>query len=188
MCAQVKRVHGIPVTPVARTLCDLASVVHPLRVERALDTCLAQRLVTIPAVWRSLDDLPRRGRKGTGLMRRLLLVRGSDYVAPASELERRLLALLQAAGLPAPAREVDVGDTDGWVGRVELVYREARLLIEADSRLHHSSVSDRRADAARDARLDAGGWHVHRVTSDQIIRRPHEVVAQVEAALASAAA
>jgi len=187
-CARVKWVRGIPTTPIARTLCDLASVVHPLRVERALDTCLAQRLVTVPAVWRAVDDLPARGRKGTGLIKRLLSARGDGHVAPPSALERRLLELLESAALPPPAREVDVGDADTWVGRVEFVYRDAKLLVEADSRLHHSSLSDRRADAARDRRLTEAGWRVLRVTWEQVTTRPHEVSERIEAALTSAVA
>lgn len=54
-------------------------------------------------------------------MRELLSARGEGYVAPASELEARLLEALRDGGLPAPAREIDLGDPDGWVGRVELV-------------------------------------------------------------------
>src|SRR5207248_6622488 len=133
-------------TSVARTIFDLCGVVHPKRAERALDNCLSRQLVTVPALWRVHGDLAEHGRAGTVLLRELLLARGKGYVAPASELEARLLDVLEQAGLPAPAREINVGDSDRWVGRVELVHREAKVSIEADSRLHHSSKLAREAE------------------------------------------
>jgi hypothetical protein len=182
-----KIVDGLAVTTVARTLFDLAGSVHRKRVDRAIANCLTGRLVTLPALWRVHDDLAACGRTGTVLMRELLVARGEGYVAPASELEARLLQLLLEAGLPMPEREVDVGDSDGWVGRVEFVYREARLLIEADSRLHHSDVLDFERDRARDNRLMAAGWRILRITWQMITERPDEVVALVRRALAAPA-
>jgi hypothetical protein len=181
-------VDAIPTTVVARTLFDLAATVHPRRVERALDNCLARRQVTLPAVWKVLDDLADHGRVGTAMMRGLLAVRGAGFVAPASELEARLLRVLRDAGLPPPAREIDVGDAHGWVGRVELVYREARVLIEADSRRHHSSALDFHSDRRRDNRLMAHGWRVMRFDWATVTRRPADVVALVRAALGATAA
>ncbi|TML64774.1 MAG: DUF559 domain-containing protein [Actinobacteria bacterium] len=181
----VKILDGLPVTSVARTVFDLCGIVHPKRAERALDNCLSRKMVTVPALWRVHGDLAEHGRAGTVLLRELLLARGKGYVAPASELEARLLDLLEKAGLPAPAREVNVGDSDRWVGRVELVYRDAKVLIEADSRLHHTSKLDREADLARDNRLVAAGWRVLRITWEMLRDRPDEVVSLVRSALHS---
>lgn len=116
-------------------------------------------------------------------MRVLLQTRGSGYVAPASELERTMLELIEDAGLPLPAREIDVGDTDGWVGRVELVYRTAKVLIEVDSRLHHTALDDYEHDRARDNRFVAEGFRVLRFTADQISSHPSVVVTTLRRAL-----
>ena len=88
-------VDGIPVTSVARTVFDLCGCVHPARAERALDHCLARRMVTIPSCWRVLYDLAERGRPGTAWMRVLLQARGEGYVAPASKLEQTMLTLIR---------------------------------------------------------------------------------------------
>lgn len=183
----VRVIDEIPVTSYARTLFDLAGLVHPMRAERALDNCLSRRLVSMPACWRVFADLAEHGRSGSATMRELLGARGNDYVAPASELEAQLLDLLHHAGLPTPAREIDLGDADQWIGRVELVYRDQRVLIEADSRLHHSALLDRRADEQRDKRFRAAGWDVLRFTWEQVTKHPSEVVAKVRAALRRAA-
>ncbi|HEU5301086.1 MAG TPA: DUF559 domain-containing protein [Acidimicrobiia bacterium] len=176
-------VDGIPVTSVARTVFDLCGCVHPARAERALDHCLARRMVTIPSCWRVLYDLAERGRPGTAWMRVLLQARGEGYVAPASKLEQTMLTLIRDAGLPPPAREVDVGDADGWVGRVELVYREAKVLVEVDSRVHHTALADYERDRARDNRLVAEGFRVLRFTWDQISNHPKVVIDTLRRAL-----
>jgi len=70
--------------------------------------------------------------------------------------------------LPEPARQVDVGDNDGWIGRVDLAYTNRKLVVEIDSVLHHSTLVDRRADEVRDRRLRAAGWRVERITEDDL--------------------
>jgi hypothetical protein len=186
--AHVTQVDNIPVTTAARTLFDLAATIHPLRAERALDNCLARAIVALPAVKQVFDDLAKRGRTGTALMRELLQARGPGYVAPASDLESCFLRLVEDAGLPLPERELDVGDAHTWMGRVEFVYPRARLLVEIDSRLHHSSLLDLEADKARDNRLMAAGWRVLRVSAPMLRQRPDGVANLVESALAVAVA
>ena len=75
------------------------------------------------ALWRVLDDHAARGRAGSGVLRQLLIERGGRYAAPESELEARFIALVSASGLPQPERQVDLGDADSWIGRVDFVYR-----------------------------------------------------------------
>lgn len=162
-------VEGIPTTRVGRTLIDLAGVLHPARTERAVDNCLAARTVTVGTLRAAFIGLAKPGRKGIALMRRLLDERGDGYVPPASELEACFVALLRSHHLPQPARQVDLGDGDGWVGRVDFVYADARLIIELDGKRHHSSTLDVEADEARDRRLRAAGWRVERFGWDDII-------------------
>jgi hypothetical protein len=170
-----KTVDAIPTTTVARTLFDLCAVVHPKRAERAVDNCLARKWVTLPALWRVLDDLAIQGRNGTCALREILMERGDDYVAPASELERRFVDLVRRSALPPPAREVNLGDTDQWNGRVEFVYRDEGVLIEIDSRVHHSELLDFENDRDRDNRFAAQGLRVLRFTYRMLKDDPFEV-------------
>ncbi len=112
-------VEGISTTTLARTVVDLAGVVHAKQVERTLDNCLARRLVTIDALRSALLLLGRKGRPGIAVMRWLLDERTDDYVAPESGLEVRALELIRSAGLPDPVRQLDIGDDRGWIGRVD---------------------------------------------------------------------
>ena len=169
-------VDGIPCTRVARTLVDLAAVLPPGRTERAIDNCLAAGHVTTHALAAVAAELARPGRPGTALLRGLLQERSKGYVAPASELEARFLALVRSAGLPAPVRQHDVGDSGRWMGRGDFAYPDLRLLIELYSRRHHMSKLDFEADRDRDNRRVAAGWRPVRFTWAAVTSRPTEVV------------
>jgi hypothetical protein len=164
---------------VARTLFDLCGdrEVRPGRTARALDTALARRLVTMPALWRVLDELAERGRRGTVWMRTLLMERGHRYVPPESELEARFIALVHRYGLPVPERQVDLGDSDQWIGRVDFVWRAARLIVEVDGAEFHDGLLDRQHDAERDERLAATGWTVLRLRWADVVDSPDQVAA-----------
>ncbi len=185
---QVAVVDGIPVTCPERTVLDLCGSVHPLRAERALDNCLAMEATTVGRLGVMLAETGRRGRAGTALLRRLLAVRTADYVPPASELEALLLAVLAAAGLDSPARQEWVGGTRAPVGRVDFVYRDRRVVIEADSRRYHSAWLDVQADHRRDLLLTAAGWRVIRVNWHQLVDDPGLFVDALRATMVSTAA
>lgn len=112
---------AIPVTTVVRTLFDLAGVVHPARLERALDNALSRRFTTTIALHELTSELALHGRPGSTVMRALMAERGTGYIPPESGLEARFLSLLRSNGLPEPARQVDVGG-ERWVGRVDFAY------------------------------------------------------------------
>lgn len=182
-------VAGIVTTRPARTLVDLAAVVHPGRTERAVDNCLAAGSVTFGSLHETFLDLAGRGRKGVAVMRAILGERDADYVPPASELEALFHELIRAAGLPEPVRQLDVGDSQGWVGRVDFAYPRIRLLIELDGRRFHSALLDRQADKRRDERLATGGWrHVVRLSWFDIVHRRAEVLDLLRRLLVEAAA
>jgi very-short-patch-repair endonuclease len=169
-------VDGIAVTRVPRTLFDLAAVVHPLRAERAVDNCLASGTVSLAALGSVAAELSRKGRTGSALMRRFLEERGAGYVAPASELEARFLDLVRSAGLPEPVRQVDLGDLEHWIGRVDFAYPDVRVVIELDGRRWHDSKLDMESDQRRDQQLAAAGWRVVRVRWAQLVDEPDDVI------------
>ncbi len=114
----LRRVEGIPVTGPARTIFDLAGVLHAARTERALDNALARRLTTMADLHKVADVLAAPGPDGSALMRRLLAERDASYVAPESNLERRFESILRAAGVAVPLRQRDVGGAE-WIGRAD---------------------------------------------------------------------
>jgi hypothetical protein len=178
---QVRVVRGIPASCPERTLLDLCGCVHPGRAERALDNALAMELTTVQRVGMMLAETGARGRDGTALLRRILDVRTQEYIPPESELEALLDAVLSSAGLPLPTPQVSVGGTQTPIGRVDRVYREARVVIEADSRRYHSAWLDQQADHRRDLLLAAAGYRIVRVNWHQLIREPELLIRAVKA-------
>jgi len=97
-----------------------------------------------------------------------------------SEAERKLLRLIRAADLPVPETNARVHRY-----RVDLLWRDAKLVVEVDGYRFHSSRAAFERDRARDATLVAVGYAVVRVTWRQLVERPEIVVARISAALAT---
>jgi very-short-patch-repair endonuclease len=190
----VTAIDGLPVTTLPRTIFDLAGLVSEARrerglpslaerqVERALDDALVGGL-SLAAMHRVLAELGGRGRPGTSLVRQLLSVRGTGYVATESELEDLLVAVVVASGLEAPERQRDLGGMTP-VGRVDFVFRAARVVIEADGRAHHTALLDADADRWRDLELSAAGFVVIRVTWRQLTMEPERFLVALRQLLA----
>lgn len=178
-------VDGITTTRVARTLVDLAGVLHPLATERAVDNCLSAKMVDYHELRGTFYELASRGRKGVATIREILDARSPLYIPPASDGERAFLALLHAAGLPEPVRQLDVGDEHDWIGRIDLAYPTHRIVIEVDSDRHHTSKLDREADALRDRRLRAAGWIVVRVSESELRTGAPAAIRQLRELLAA---
>ena len=173
--AHVRLLEWIPVTTPARTIFDLAGVLHPGRTERALDNALARRLTTVTGLLQVTEELARQGRPGSTLMRRFLADRAGAYVPPESNLEARFHAVARKAGLHSLVRQRDVGG-DEWIGRVDFLDPQKRLIVEVDSDLHHSTPLDEAADARRDSAMAEAGYTVVRIKEHDLWHRPGEVV------------
>jgi very-short-patch-repair endonuclease len=168
-------IDGIPVTALPRTIFDLASPLPMGRVARALDHSLAYGLAPVERFWDVFFDLAERGRTGTRVMRVLLNERAGNYVAPASELEDLFRAMVRRYGLPEPRAQIDLGDDENWIGRVDYLF-PANLVVETDGRRYHSALLDRQSDADRDERLRTSGRRILRFTWQDIVDRPDACV------------
>jgi hypothetical protein len=114
---------------------------------------------------------------------RAVLEGRADEVPGQSQLEALCRAVILGAGLPEPEWEVDISDHEGWIGRVDGLYRAPRIVIECDSRRWHGQSADEAHDARRDARLVAGGHIVLRPTWWDLTRRAEAFVAELSALL-----
>ncbi|MBK5289216.1 MAG: DUF559 domain-containing protein [Acidimicrobiia bacterium] len=183
----VQLISGIPVTTLARTLFDLSAVIRAERLARAIDTALGRGSLTLVDPSRVARDMGTRGRRRATVIRSILEARGDGFVAPASVLEQEFVDLITAGELPQPDRQVDLGDDDGWIGRVDFLYRDSRIVIETDGKEHHTALLDRMADADRDRRLTAAGWRVLRFAWFDIVHRPEWTLDRLRAAMRSPA-
>jgi very-short-patch-repair endonuclease len=185
---ELRCLEGIPVVSPCLALLQLAGMrdVHPGRVARAVDAAWSDRLVS----YRSLDALiarmSQRGRPGLTLLRDLVSERGPNHVPPASNLESRVAQILQSAGLPPMRRQVDSGDGDGWIGRVDFRAERVPLVLEVQSERFHRGLTAEAADRQRLARLASAGFEVVEVTDLEVFHDPQAICDRVATALARA--
>lgn len=172
-------VAGIPATSVARTLVDLADVVKPEPLAKALEEAERRHLLDV----RALEDaLARtRGRHGRGhaaIRAALAQHAATGAQLTRSPLERAFLALLDAHGLPRPRVNAWVGDME-----VDATWPRQRVAVELDGWSAHATRAAFARDRERGNALQTRGWIVLRFTHGQVTREPAAVARTVREAL-----
>jgi len=138
----------IPVTTPARTLIDLATQLDGERLEAAVNEADGLGLIDPETLRHAADE--RSVLHGVPALRKILDRR--TFTLTDSELERRFLPLVRAAGLPAPLTQQQL---NGF--RVDFYWPELRLVVEADSLRYHRTPSQQARDRLRDqAHVEAG--------------------------------
>lgn len=181
--AHVTFMEDLRVTTPERTIIDLAAVLNEGHLARILDQGLARGKISMELLTELFSNLARRGKPGTVKLRRLIEARGEGYVPPESELERRLVKVLDRAGLPEPVRQFEAPWLRPVNGRVDLAYPDGRLLIEGDSRRWHQLIQAFETDRLRDNAAQLAGWRILRFTWREIEEYPERVVRTVHHAL-----
>lgn len=169
---------GIPVTSPFRTLLDLAAVVTPRQLERALSEATVQRLTEAVPMARLLDR--HRHRPGAARLKAVLDRAQAGTTLTRRELEERFLAFVDAHGLPRPAINATIRLEDFFV-EADAAWRERRLVVELDSYGFHAHREAFERDRERDRALQVAGWRVVRLTWRQL----HENGAAVDGELRS---
>ena len=172
---EMARKDGVPITPPARTIVDLAATETESVVERAINEALVQRLTTTRQIL-SLAD--RRRSRGVAELRRVAAATDEPQLT-RSEAEQRTRALIRRARLPAPRANVRIGAYE-----VDFLWPEQRFVLEVDGYAFHSTRSAFERDREKDAHLAANGYRVARITWRQLTLAPEAVVARIAQALA----
>jgi predicted transcriptional regulator of viral defense system len=155
----------IPVTTVPRTLFDLATVLRPRQLERALNEAEVLRLWDELSLLDLLRRYPRRA--GNRTVRAVLEARNAGAKVMRSDLEVLFLLFVDETGLPEPEMNATV---EGF--EVDAVWREQRIAVELDSRTFHLTAAAFETDRERDRILVAAGWRPIRITWKQLERTP----------------
>jgi hypothetical protein len=158
---------------VARTLIDLAAVVHRDRVVKAIEASERLELFDL----RAIDDAIARAptRKGVRSLKRAL----AAYRPPPttkSGLERGVLRELYEAGLPEPRINTLLHGVEP-----DLYWPEARLVVELDGSPYHRSPRELARDRRKDALLTCHGETVLRFTDERLEQDMEGAIADVVA-------
>ena len=160
---EITQRNRIPVTTIPRTLFDLATILRPRQLERAMNEAETQRLLDDLSLHDLLARYPRR--PGTPAIRALLAARAAGATVTRSELEVKFLEFVDELGFPIP-------QTNQWIEGFEIdcLWREQRLAVELDGRAFHDTLQAYERDRERDRLLQAAGWRPIRVTWRQLER------------------
>lgn len=169
---------GLRVTSGARTWAELVP-------RLGLDDAVVLGDAVLRHGWADLVELTawaaRPGRRGAGRMRAAIPLLEPRTDSP---METRLRLLIVRAGLPRPAANVDVVVDGGWLARPDLSYPALKIAIEYDGDHHRTDRRQWQRDIGRRRGLEDAGWLLVIVTADDVLRRPHEIVARIGRAIA----
>jgi hypothetical protein len=177
--------NGIPVTTVARTILDLASVLDRERLHQAVSKAEARGLSDAVALPELLER--HRGKRGVAVLRRIIGDTRLGLDVTRSELEIEFQAFLGGRGFERPEINAVV-EVAGRRLEVDCLWRDQRVIVEVDSRTHHLDATAFESDRARDRALTAAGWVPLRVTAKSLRRHSAAVAAELRAALDGRAA
>jgi hypothetical protein len=177
--ADVANVDGIPVTSPARTCLDMAAIVSPHVLDEILEEAERHRVLDLTA----FTAVCGRGRSGSKALKRALALYEPIPGWTRSRLERRLFRALRKAGAPLPAVNVWVDDQE-----CDLVWHDARLVVEIDGDVWHSTTAARHRDPRRDAKLHLAGYAPFRVPENRLVHDIGGVVDDIAALLRRPAA
>jgi predicted transcriptional regulator of viral defense system len=183
--ADTRVVNGIPVTNVERTLVDLASLIDRDKLAIALDDALRRRLTHVTRLRRRLDRTGTAGRKGTGVLAKLLFERNGLEAFPESALETSFYEFICRWKLPPPRLQERMRDEDGRVIRVDFFYPHARLAIELESFAWHSGRDAWERDLRRRNRMETTGLTVLHYTAGDLARRQPQMARDISGLLAA---
>jgi very-short-patch-repair endonuclease len=169
---------GIPVSTVARTLFDIAERSAPHELRSAWDEASRLRLLRVPEVAAVYER--GRGRIARTRIRPFLLAEQRYVEDTASPLEDRFAAFVVAQRLPPPQTNVLV---DG--DEVDVLWPEARLIVELDSWEFHAHRAAFEKDRDRDTDHLLANYRTVRVTHRRLSYGPDRLAAQLRALLAT---
>ena len=153
-----------------------ASTLNLLDLVTAGDWLLRRRRSTLVRLHSAVQTYPGRGV--VPARRAVMLVR--ERVDSPRETWLRLCLVL--AGLPMPECNLVIGDDQGPMGRVDLVYLAYKLIIEYEGDQHRTNRNQWNADIDRHEDFARDNWTLIRVTSERA-RWPRQVVRSVYRAL-----
>jgi hypothetical protein len=146
--------YGSPVTTPARTLIDLADVIDPASLTRAVNEARLRRLLSDDDLTVTIKTSP--GRRTAGLT--------PTHAPTRSVFEDTFLRFVDRYGLPYPEVNQVIHGYE-----VDMLWRRQRLIVELDGRQHEYAFEH---DRERDAHLLAHGLSTIRVTWRRLTGEP----------------
>jgi hypothetical protein len=172
---------GLRHTTPIRTAWDVGALERTATAVGVLDALVATGRLDVAQLQHVIRE--GVGRWGAQRVRRAFELVDARSESPPESWVRVACAL---GGLPAPVPQYDVVHEGAWLGRVDLAWPDARLIVEYEGEYHFDGLQIIRDDR-RYEQLIAAGWRVIRLSAADL-RDMDAVVRRIEAELGSVAA
>ena len=178
----IQLVNGLPVVEPIETWCQLASALDETELTVCGDALLRRKspLTTVEDMERAVRECV--DRPGVPVLRTAMSRVRANTDSPMETVLR--LALVDA-GLPEPLVNYEIVDADGRVvAHGDLVYPDARVVVEYDGDHHRTEDRQYFIDVDRLWRIQSLGWTVVRVNRTHLATGAAEAVRRIRLALA----
>jgi hypothetical protein len=165
---------GLPVVPLAEALLAATAQLSRNALRLVLARAEYAKLLDRP----SLEEAARSGRPGGSRLRAAIDAHLPALAACANGWERDFVLLCERERIPIPEPNARVGRY-----RPDMLWREARLIVELDGEPAHHSPAQLAADRSRQGWLESRGFTVIRFTHEEVERDPQRTAARVRSHL-----
>jgi len=162
---------GLPVTSPARTIVDLAAVTSPGRLRHVVQGAVSDRRCSVIEIGATLARVRRRGKPGVSRLDRVLDDLAGEPIG-RTRLEELLDVVLESLPVPGPVSQQPIADGAQYVGVVDRLFPDQKLIIEADGRRWHVRQQRMANDRRRDAEAAAMGFLTIRFMWEQLKSEP----------------
>ncbi len=177
-------VNGVPVTTPARTAYDLGRRHGLTTAVIRLDALM--QATHLKAIEVALLADRHRGARGIKQLREAITLSDAGAESPQ---ETRTRLVLTDAGLRPKRTQIQVFDRFGiFVGRIDMGWDDWKVGVEYDGVQHWTDPEVRARDIERQAKLEALGWRIIRVSAEMLRDRPYVIVERTRDALRAAGA
>jgi hypothetical protein len=174
----VTRLYNLPLTTAARTVVDLARTLPFTDAVVVADSALKDEKASKPELRGILDAC----KQWPGMKQARRVVEFADERAE-SPLESAARVVFDQFGLDPPELQATV-HVQKAAARVDFLWREHRVIVEADGLHKYNDRKDLIDQFERDRRLRDAGYKVVHFTWRELFQTPEVVIARIRQALA----
>jgi hypothetical protein len=153
----VIRRDGMPCTSPLRTVIDLSGSMSAHALGKVVDEMLRKRLLTLSALRERVGRTRPAPGRSVATLRKVLAQRLPGYDPGESELEARIVRIIDAQGLPRPAQQHRVRYGKNRY-RIDFAWPDRKLYLEGNGFGWHNLSTDLEGDAHRQNDLVLDGW------------------------------
>ena len=153
--------NNFTITSPIHTVCDLAQFDSEHSLLASINHCLFQKLFTKEQILSKIDaGIIVHGKSK---IKKVLTVANDKCESP---LETLAWIAINNAGFLLPKQQVDLYDTDGFIGRVDMLWQisNRKIVLELDGMMKYKDIKDLHNEKIREDRLRRLKYEVIRAT------------------------